>query len=226
MAEVQLARRDFIIAIPVALFLNALAGVLLANVESYYLISYATFVFICCYLVVWEEFHNFPEIHDQKSPLVETLLAVVGTIGLMNVLKAGTDLTKVAKGLLFFLGSGVIWQAYTMWTNNYFASDTGGWISWIRPANPLSLFGTPPERLHRDEYRYWLLGEGLQFMVITFVLLFVPSFLRTQIAFKIVVIGGSLGQAYNLWRYYMVRKRCKMRRVGTELTDSVNQSQL
>src|SRR5438093_9627795 len=163
MAEVQLARRDLIVGIPGALFLNALAGVLLDHSGNYYLIAYGTFIFLCCYWVVWEEYHNFPEIHDRKSPLFETLLGVVGTIGLINVLKAGTNLTKVAKGLEFFLGSGVVWQLYTMKKNNYFASDSGGWISWIRPANPFSLFGTPVERLHRDEYRYWLLGEGLQF---------------------------------------------------------------
>jgi len=215
MAEVQLARRAFIIGIPGALFLNALAGVLLEGSGNSYLIEYTSFIFICCNLVVWEEYYNFPDAHERKSPLVETLLSVVGTVGLINVLKAGTDLTKVAKGLEFFLGSGVMWQVYTMWTNNYFASDAGGCISWIRPANPLSLFGTPVERLHRDEYRYWLLGEGLQFVGIMFVLLFVPFVLHTQIAFKIVVIGGSLGQAYNVWRYYVVRKRCKASRVGS-----------
>ena len=94
---VQLARRDLIVGIPGALFLNALAGVLLERSGNSYLISYASFIFICCYWVVWEEYHNFPEIHDRKSPLFETLLGVVGTIGLINVLKAGTNSPKLRR---------------------------------------------------------------------------------------------------------------------------------
>jgi hypothetical protein len=216
----QLARSDLIVGIPLALFLNALAGVSLDFSSALYLEGYGIFIFFCCYWVLWEEYRNFPEVHDRKSPLIDTLLLVASAEGLMNVVKAGTDLTKVFWGLDLFLGSAVLWQLSTMKTNNYFNTDSGGWISWIRPANPLSLFRTPVERLHRDEYRYWLLGDGAQVAIITAALLLYPSFLNTRTAFRIVVIGGSLGQVYNVWRYLVVRRRCKSGTVGTELTES------
>jgi hypothetical protein len=40
--------------------------------------------------------------------------------------------------------------------------------------------------------------------------------MRTLTAFRIIVIGGPLVQAYNLWRYQVVRHRCRSARVKTE----------
>jgi hypothetical protein len=212
MARKQLARGVTIVGIPLALFLNGLASISLEFSRALYLEGYGTFIFCCCFWVLWEEYNNFPEVHERKSPIVDTLLLVASAEGLINVVRAGADLTKVFWGLDLFLGSAVLWQFYTMMTNNYFDTDTGGWISWIRPANPLSLFRTSVERLHRDEYRYWLLGDGAQVATITAVLLLYPSFLRTRTAFNIIIIGGSLGQVYNVWRYVVVRQRCRAAR--------------
>jgi hypothetical protein len=214
MAKAQFTRRDLIVGIPLALFLNGLAGVSLDFSRALYVQLYATFIFSCCYWVLWEEYRNFPEVHDRKSPLADALLLVASAEGLIHILKAGTDLTKVCWGLDLFLVPAVLWQFNTMRINKYFEHDSSGWISWIRPLHPLSLFGTPIEILHRDEYRYWLLGDGAQVAIITGVLLLYPSFFNTSTAFYVIVIGGSLGEIYNVWRYVIVMRRCKRRKAS------------
>src|SRR5712692_3761025 len=44
-------------------------------------------------------------------------------------------------------------------------------------AEPLFPFRTPLATRHWDEYRYWLLLDGSVFVILTFVLVFYPSFL-------------------------------------------------
>jgi len=103
MAGNQLARSALIVGIPLALFLNGLAGVSLDFSRALYLEGYGAFIFFRCYWVLWEEYTSFPEVHERKSPIVDTLLLVVSAEGLINVVRAGSDLTKVFWGLDLFL---------------------------------------------------------------------------------------------------------------------------
>jgi hypothetical protein len=169
---------------------------------------YGVVIYICCYIVLVVEYTRYFDLHKRKDLALDTLILLAVSLGARYFITNTKDLPRALWGTDVSLLSACVWQVYTMKLNNYFGTHDKSWTSWLRLlAEPLFPFrAAPPETLHRDEYRYWLLVDGAQVLILTSVLVLYPSFLRTMSDYLILlfIVIFILGQLINVFRYRRV----------------------